>query len=86
MGIWVKTTIDISDTIFKQVRKQAEQAGMTFRQVVESALSEFLARHKKNAKPFKLKKHPFKGDGLVEGLNEGDWETIRSLIYEGRGG
>lgn len=86
MGIWVKTTIDISDTLFRQIKRQAAQADLTFREVVESALSEFLIGHKKNKKPFKLKKSHFKGNGLVDGLKEGDWETIRSLIYEGHGG
>jgi len=86
--IWVygmKTTIDISNPLFNEARRYAQKNNKTFKELVESALRQFL-NISRSPKKFKLKKCAFKGKGLQEGIREGDWEQIRSLIYEGRGG
>jgi len=82
----MKATVEISDHLFREAKRFAAKKNKTFREVVEMALRNFLTNQKTSPKPFKLRKCTFKGNGLVEGLQEGDWETIRSLIYEGRGG
>ncbi len=82
----MKTTLEISNHLFKETKQFANKSGRTFREIVELALRNFLKSQKVPRKAFKLKDGSFKGNGLVEGLQEGDWETIRSLIYEGRGG
>ena len=64
----------------------AERKGATFKEIVESALRRFLQLERKSARPFRLRKHPFQGKGLVDGLTEGDWAEIRKRAYEGRGG
>ena len=81
----MKTTIDISDPLFERARRLAAKKGKTFREIVETALSLFL-KAEENARPFKLKDGSFKGNGLVEGLQWGDWDEIRRRAYEGRGG
>ncbi len=35
---------------------------------------------------FRLRDGSFKGKGLQPGVDLSNWEQIRSLIYEGRGG
>ncbi|MBF0107315.1 MAG: type II toxin-antitoxin system VapB family antitoxin [Deltaproteobacteria bacterium] len=81
----MKTTIDISNSLFKEARALAEKNSTTFRAVVESALRLFLGTQKRGRKVFKLKKHSINGKGLVEELAEGDWSKVRSKIYEGHG-
>lgn len=82
----MKTTLEISNHLFEEAKRFAAKKDKTFREVVEMALQMFLKKQKSFPKPFKARKHSVKGNGLVPGLQEGDWETIRSLIYEGRGG
>ncbi len=83
----MKTTIDISKSLFEEAWELAQSKGATFKEIIEGALRAFLKMEKKAArKPFKLRWHTFKGKGLVEGLSEGDWPEIRRRIYEGRGG
>lgn len=45
----------------------------------------FLVRKKPLAnKKFKLKKASFGGEGLVDGVVEGDWNKIKSMVYGDR--
>lgn len=82
----MKTTIDISKSLFEEAWAVAERHKATFKEIVENALRRFLKEEKKAVHPFRLRKHPFKGNGLVDGLTEGDWAEIRRRAYEGRGG
>lgn len=78
----MKTTVEIPDALFHQAKKYASAHGLTFREVIETSLRRTLDEKHGRKKPFRLRKVTFKGTGqLVH-----DWETIRSLIYEGRGG
>lgn len=81
----MKTTVDISDALFREIKKQSVKKGMTFREMVEAALRLFLKAEEKAKGPFRLRKHPFKGKGLAQGLSEDDWTVIRDRAYEGRG-
>jgi hypothetical protein len=81
----MKTTLEISEKLFRDAKEKALKRGKTFRQIVEEALNQFLYAEKPKAKT-KFKIHSFKGDGLVEGVSLEDWPAIRALIYEGRGG
>lgn len=82
----MKTTIDIADNLFKEAKRFIGKEGKTMREVVQNSLRLFLDSQKKTTRPFKWRHYAFKGEGLVEGLQEGNWETIRDIIYEGRGG
>lgn len=64
----------------------AARRNTTFRAIVESALRDALAAEKRPAKRFRLRTHTFAGKGLRSGLSWDDWNSIRGLIYEGRGG
>lgn len=43
MGTHMKTTIDINDELFRQVRQHADETGTTFRALVEEGLRQVLA-------------------------------------------
>ena len=81
----MKTTINMSDSLFSQVKKLAENRGTTFKAVVESAVRMFISVEDQKKRSFKLKTHTFSGEGLQDGLKESDWSEIRRRIYEGRG-
>ena len=84
--IWnVKTTLDISDPLLREARKIAARERTTLRALVEQGLRKIIAE-RKVARPFRLRKVTFKGRGLVPELRDADWDEIRDLAYEGRGG
>lgn len=78
----MKTTIDIADVLLDEAKRRARREHRTLREFVEEGLRRVLAEPQEE--PFKLMPRPFKGDGLAPGVREGDWETIRDLIYPAR--
>lgn len=76
----MKTTIDIADDLLKRAKLRAAREEKTLRQVIEEALRRQLATEPR-ARSFKYRPHNFKGQGLQQGLVEGDWEQVRDLIY-----
>lgn len=81
----MKTTVEISDPLAREAREAAAREGRTLRSLLEEGLREVLARRKKRGR-FRLRDGSFKGKGLQPGVDLSNWEQIRSLIYEGRGG
>jgi len=81
----MKTTIDISDPLLREAQKIAARDRTTLRALVEQGLRKIIAE-RKAARPFRLRKVTFKGQGLVPELRDADWDKIRDLAYEGRGG
>ncbi len=78
----MKTTLEIPDSLFEEAKRTAARQNVPLRQMVETALRQYL-KTQRASKPFRLREHTFKGEGLASGA---DWPTIRSLIYEGHGG
>jgi len=81
----MKTTVEISEPLMRDARKAAEREGRTLRSLLEEGLREVLAGRERKRK-FRLRDGSFRGKGLQPGVDLSDWETIRSLIYEERGG
>jgi len=77
----VKTTVEIPDALFSEVKKYAHVRGVTFREVIETSLRQTL-KQGNSRRPFRLRRVTFMGKG--QRIN--DWETIRALIYRGHGG
>ena len=80
----VKTTVEISDPLLREIRKLAVREGATLRALVERGLRRVLAETK-DAPPFKLRRASFKGHGLQPELRSASWDQIRDLIYQDRG-
>ena len=76
----VTTTIEIADDLLALAKRQARRERKTLRDVVEEALRQRLVPSP-TAKSFRLKEHPFKGQGRQHGVAEGQWETVRDLIH-----
>ena len=86
--IWkgqMKTTVEISDSLLREVRELAAREGVTVRALVERGLHRVVteARH---STPFKLRRATYKGKGRQAELAEASSGGLRDLIYEGRGG
>lgn len=82
----MKTTIEISDMLMREMKELAGQRKTTMRNVIETALRLYLDKQKNAVQEYHFKNHSFKGQGVCEGVQEGDWNYIRNTIYEGRGG
>ena len=79
----MKTTVEIPDALFRDAKKYAAQRGIPLRQVFEQGLQVVVRGPNRSRRRFRLKTITTKGDGLAI---DGDWSTIRSMIYEGHGG
>lgn len=80
----MKTTVDISDALLDDARRAAEKGGTTVRALIEEGLR-LVLKSRRQREPFKLRRASFKGKGVQSGIQEGAWDEIRRLTYEGRG-
>lgn len=85
MGAHMKTTIEIPDSLFEEARQVAARNDTTLKALVTEGLRRVLADRNRRGQ-FRLRKASFKGNGLQPGLSAHDWERIRDLAYDGRGG
>ncbi len=85
MATHMKTTVHISDSLFEEARKLAQQEQTTLKALVEQGLRRVISERKKRP-AFRLRKAAFKGRGLQSPLEGASWDRIRDMSYEGRGG
>jgi len=82
----MKTTVDIAQELFVRVRKTADAQGVTFKAFLESALWQALRPQPVKKKKRKMKDMSVKGQGVQPGIDVTNWEQMRAMAYEGRGG
>jgi hypothetical protein len=75
----------MSDALFAKVKRLANERGTTMREMVEEGLNLVLEKRPRRAR-FRLRDASFGSGGLAPGVDETDWDKIRELTYEGRGG
>ena len=85
MLLCMRTTIDLPDGLYARVRRLAEASGRTLREMTIEGL-ETVLREASRRPSFRLRDGSWGHGGLVDGLDESDWDRIRDLAYEGRGG
>ena len=78
----MKTTIEISDALLADAKRQASLDHVTLRTLFESALRRELQARRRSAQPFRLRRATFRGRGLNPELTDLRWDAIRDLIYE----
>lgn len=76
----MKTTVDIPDALFRRAKKHCADRGISFRVLLETGLR--IALDQPKSAGFRLKPFGFRGEGQLET----DFDTIREMIYDGRGG
>jgi hypothetical protein len=79
----MKTTVEIPDDLLRQAKEYAARHGIPMRDVIQLGLELALQARRPSRRRFRLKTITTKGQGAI---CDGDWSTIRSLIYEGHGG
>jgi plasmid stability protein len=68
MVMCVKTTINLPDELYGEVRRRAADEGRTVTSFLEQALRDALAKHDAGEKPpFVVR--PFNGDGVMPGVD-----------------
>ena len=80
----MKTTVEISDSLLREVKSLAARDHTTVRALVEEGLRR-IAAERQRAKPFKLRKVSFRGKGLQPRMAGASWQQIRDAAYKGRG-
>jgi hypothetical protein len=68
----MKTTVEIAPALLARAKKLAAQRHV-------------LATESEPKTAYSLPDARVNGDGLQPGIREGDWEQMRTIIYEGRG-
>lgn len=81
----MKTTLDIADPLLTQAKALARREDITLRAIVERGLKLALAEHRERS-AFRLRDASVGGKGLHPEAAALDWERLRALGYEGRGG
>ena len=84
MVIHMKTTIQIPDVLFEEVRMLARQENTTVKVIIEEGLRRIISERKRRSY-FKLRKVTFKGKGLLPHLAGTSWDQTLQVSYEGRG-
>lgn len=84
MVIHMKTTIQIPDVHFEEVRMLARQENTTVKVIIEEGLRPIISERKRRSY-FKLRKVTFKGKGLLPHLAGTSWDQTLQVSYEGRG-
>jgi len=79
----MKTTVDISDSLFREAKEYAARHGIPLREVFERGLQIVVKGAVAPGRRFRLKTVTTRGEGLAV---DGDWSTIRSMVYEDHGG
>ncbi len=81
---YMKTTIQIPDILYKEMRKLAQREQRTMKAIVEESLRRTISESQRRGR-FRLRKATFKGKGLQPHLAGTSWDQILHLSYEGRG-
>ena len=85
MGNHMKTTVEISDALLREAKRVAARDKTTVRALIEEGLRKSLdVCNDKGG--FRLRDAGYGKGGLRPEIEEGSWERLRELMYEGRGG
>jgi hypothetical protein len=84
MASHMKTTVQIPDSLFEEVRTLAHREQTTIKALIQEGLRRIITERKQRCR-FRLRKATFKGKGLQPDLQGASWDQIREKSYEGRG-
>jgi len=83
----MKTTVEISDSVFRAAKEAAREDETTLRALIESGLRRVLEERARNrgGQRFRLRDGSVKGDGLRPEWEGRSWSDLRDAAYEGHG-
>jgi hypothetical protein len=82
--IFMKTTIDISDSILLEAKQLACEQNVTLRNLTEEGLRKVI-EERSARKPCQIHPVTFQGEGLSAEFQGVAWAQMRDAAYEGRG-
>lgn len=85
MGANMKTTLDISDPLFKAAKQAARRQKTTMRALVERGLRLALEEQSRR-QPFRLRDASVGGDGMHPEAEAMSFSALRAMAYGDRGG
>lgn len=81
----MKTTVEITDSLFEQAKSLAEKEKSTLRALVEEGLRKVLQERQEQQR-YELKDFAFKGTpGFRPGMENITFQEMLDMSYEGRG-
>ena len=81
MGTHMKTTIEISDTLFLQAKRQAAKSGTTLRALIEQGLKQTL-KDSSHAPAHQPRDGRVKGKGLTREARSAGWRAVLDAANE----
>lgn len=79
----MKTSVEISSAIAKEVKRILSAEGGTLRGLIEEGLRKVIEdRSKQRGKPFVLRDASVSGQGLSDEFKGASWDQIRDAIYK----
>ena len=81
----MKTTVEISDALLREAKRVAARDETTVRALIEEGLRLSL-NARNDRRRFRLRDGSYGKGGLRPEVEDGSWERLRDMIYEGRGG
>ena len=82
MLLCMRTTLEISDELFRRAKRHAVNEGATFREVVETALALYLSKGSRKA-PYRLRWHTESGR-VLPGVRLDDRDALFDLMEDRR--
>ena len=79
MLLCMRTTIEITDTLFREAKKRAAEDGTSLKDLVEAALRGYLQGAGKQKQPYRFQWTPMKGK-LREGVDLDDRNSLYDLM------
>lgn len=77
----MRTTVDVSDALLADAKREAARRGVPLRTLVEEGLRHELAAAETRSTSFRLRDGSFHGRGMNPEFAYGGWDTIRDTIY-----
>ena len=82
---WVygmKTIVELNDSLLAEIKHHAARHHTTLRAVLERVPHHFLKRWTTTTMPFRMRRATCSGSGPQVGIQEENWNPIRSRIHE----
>lgn len=80
MLICMRTTINLPDRLYRELKRFAAEQGKTMTDVIQDAISETLLRNSQLPPKKSVVLPTFKGEGLLPGVDLDDNKALRDLI------
>ena len=77
----MKTSLDISEPLWREVKELAKRRGTTAKSLVEQALIKLLAEEEATTTSFTLRDVSYGAGGMTVEFGTASWEQIRDEIY-----